>query len=261
VQRVGPVRGAWRCEGGICARDKSGALALSHHPDKSEAADAAQSFARVAASYEVLSDPEKRRQHDSGGAQAYPRTVEEWQLRYYGGKPHGTELYEDDPLVTILTADLFASRVQVSRTPWLVVFYAPWCSHCVNAVPEVKLAAELLAEDDIEVGTVNCDREKQLCVSHGVKAYPQLKLMVPQRPSDAEPDSVAPTTTWATQVGADMNAESMLGAETWRGAARRERRRWWRRGLCAKRRCPAHPKTATQAVSTVSLPASRAAGR
>jgi curved DNA-binding protein CbpA len=40
------------------------ALAKQHHPDVSDSKDAAKRFAAIAAAYEVLSNPDKRREHD-----------------------------------------------------------------------------------------------------------------------------------------------------------------------------------------------------
>lgn len=48
-------------------------LAREHHPDVSEDPDGEEKFKEVAAAYEILSDPEKRRQYDMFGRQGGPQ--------------------------------------------------------------------------------------------------------------------------------------------------------------------------------------------
>jgi thiol-disulfide isomerase/thioredoxin len=33
--------------------------------------------------------------------------------------------------------------------------YAPWCSHCIKAAPEYKVAAERM-DGEVEFGAINC---------------------------------------------------------------------------------------------------------
>ncbi|XP_061782391.1 protein disulfide-isomerase A5 isoform X1 [Nerophis lumbriciformis] len=57
----------------------------------------------------------------------------------------------------------------------LVMFYAPWCPHCKNAVPHFTAAAELLKEDrKIAYGAVDCTRgqNQDLCKQEAVEGYP-----------------------------------------------------------------------------------------
>nr|XP_014352855.1 PREDICTED: protein disulfide-isomerase A5 [Latimeria chalumnae] len=57
----------------------------------------------------------------------------------------------------------------------LVMFYAPWCPHCKNAVPHFITAAELFKEDrKIAYVAVDCTKGQNhdLCKQEGVEGYP-----------------------------------------------------------------------------------------
>uniref|UniRef100_A0A668A1Q4 Protein disulfide isomerase family A, member 5 n=1 Tax=Myripristis murdjan TaxID=586833 RepID=A0A668A1Q4_9TELE len=57
----------------------------------------------------------------------------------------------------------------------LVMFYAPWCPHCKNAVPHFTTAAELFKEDrKIVYAAVDCTKglNHELCKQEGVEGYP-----------------------------------------------------------------------------------------
>lgn len=45
-------------------------LSLKYHPDKNPSEDASSKFAEIAAAYDVLSDPDKRKTYDQGGEDA-----------------------------------------------------------------------------------------------------------------------------------------------------------------------------------------------
>ena len=45
-------------------------LSLKYHPDKNPSPDAKEKFSDIGAAYEVLSDPEKRKNYDQGGEDA-----------------------------------------------------------------------------------------------------------------------------------------------------------------------------------------------
>uniref|UniRef100_G3N8K2 Protein disulfide-isomerase A5 n=1 Tax=Gasterosteus aculeatus aculeatus TaxID=481459 RepID=G3N8K2_GASAC len=57
----------------------------------------------------------------------------------------------------------------------LVMFYAPWCPHCKNAVPHFSTAAEVFRDDrKIVYAAVDCTRgqNQELCKQEGVEGYP-----------------------------------------------------------------------------------------
>uniref|UniRef100_A0A8C7M0E1 Protein disulfide isomerase family A, member 5 n=1 Tax=Oncorhynchus mykiss TaxID=8022 RepID=A0A8C7M0E1_ONCMY len=57
----------------------------------------------------------------------------------------------------------------------LVMFYAPWCPHCKNAVPHFTTAADLFKEDrKIAYVAVDCTKgqNQELCKQESVEGYP-----------------------------------------------------------------------------------------
>lgn len=58
---------------------------------------------------------------------------------------------------------------------WVVEFYAPWCGHCQQLVPEYSKAATAL-KGVIKVGGVNADEHKQLAGQYNVKGFPSIKI-------------------------------------------------------------------------------------
>lgn len=53
-------------------------------------------------------------------------------------------LYDSSSDVVDLTPSNFDRLVTNSDEVWIVEFYAPWCGHCKNLVPEYKKAARAL---------------------------------------------------------------------------------------------------------------------
>lgn len=53
-------------------------------------------------------------------------------------------LYPSSSDVVELTPDNFERRVIQSDEVWIVEFFAPWCGHCKNLVPEYSKAASQL---------------------------------------------------------------------------------------------------------------------
>ena len=53
-------------------------------------------------------------------------------------------LYDSNSDVIELTEANFKNRVISSNEVWIVEFYAPWCGHCKNLVPEYAKAAKAL---------------------------------------------------------------------------------------------------------------------
>ena len=72
-----------------------------------------------------------------------------------------------------LTAENFQRLVTMTRDPWFVKFYAPWCSHCQALAPNWQGMARQM-EGQLNIGEVNCDGEKRLCKDVKVRGFPTL---------------------------------------------------------------------------------------
>jgi protein disulfide-isomerase len=72
-----------------------------------------------------------------------------------------------------LTAESFQMRVTLTDEPWFIKFYAPWCHHCQAMAPNWKQLAKEMA-GKLNIGEVNCEKEKRLCKDVGVRGYPTI---------------------------------------------------------------------------------------
>lgn len=84
-------------------------------------------------------------------------------------------LAEMQPSLVAKLAGDFANTVLDSTKPFLVDFYAPWCSHCIQFAPTFERLAKLL-EGQIHLGKVDCERFGWICQSAGIKAFPSVAL-------------------------------------------------------------------------------------
>lgn len=75
--------------------------------------------------------------------------------------------YESGDVVE-LTSSNFDRLVIQSDEVWVVEFYAPWCGHCQQLVPEYTKVAKAL-KGIVKVGAVNADDHKQLGGQYGVR--------------------------------------------------------------------------------------------
>ncbi|KAG5649024.1 hypothetical protein DXG03_000373 [Asterophora parasitica] len=66
----------------------------------------------------------------------------------------------------------------------LVEFFAPWCGHCKALAPHYEEAATTLKEKNIQLASVDCVDEADLCQSKEVQGYPTLKVYKNGKPTD-----------------------------------------------------------------------------
>merc|ERR1711976_112468 len=74
-----------------------------------------------------------------------------------------------------LTADNFTKFVKNEKLS-LAMWYAPWCKHCKQVMPEYEGAALDLKEWGIPLVKVDGTREKELADQYGIGGWPQFKL-------------------------------------------------------------------------------------
>lgn len=72
-----------------------------------------------------------------------------------------------------LTAENFQKQVTMTRDPWFIKFYAPWCHHCQAMAPNWQgMAREM--QGKLNIGEVNCEVDKRLCKDVKVRGYPTI---------------------------------------------------------------------------------------
>ncbi|XP_075992575.1 protein disulfide-isomerase A6 homolog CaBP1 [Anticarsia gemmatalis] len=91
-------------------------------------------------------------------------------------------LYDSSSDVVDLTPSNFDRLVTNSEEVWIVEFFAPWCGHCKNLVPEYKKAARAL-KGIAKVGAVDADQHKSFAHTYGVSGFPTIKIFTGKKHS------------------------------------------------------------------------------
>ncbi|GJQ74963.1 hypothetical protein Trydic_g9589 [Trypoxylus dichotomus] len=84
-------------------------------------------------------------------------------------------LYSSSSNVVELNALNFDTLVIKAEEVWLVEFYAPWCGHCQQLVPEYKKVADAL-KNIVKVGAVNVDEQNDLGERFDITGFPTIKI-------------------------------------------------------------------------------------
>lgn len=96
---------------------------------------------------------------------------------YDNGASNGIQSFEKEEL---------ANTLNHTSKPWLVHFYASWCSHCQRYAPKFKKFGIMVEgwNDIIGVGVINCAQEHNIdtCRRYEIEGYPSLKLFSPHKP-------------------------------------------------------------------------------
>jgi len=154
-------------------------LAMVYHPDKKSDEESAKTFAAVNSAYDIIGNPDKRALYDDfgkskdgrGGFNSY------WEFAQSNTKS-SNDFYVGDSMITRLSSELWGQRM-TGDTIWLVNFYAPWCTHCQQAIPMYKNLAGKL-DGIVEVGSLNCHKDSDFCSTMGINAYPTFIMFYPK---------------------------------------------------------------------------------
>lgn len=81
----------------------------------------------------------------------------------------------EDSAVVKLTSKNFEEFIK-EHPLVLAEFYAPWCGHCKSLAPHYIEAAAALESKNIPLAQVDCTEEQDLCMEHGIRGYPTIKV-------------------------------------------------------------------------------------
>lgn len=121
-------------------------------------------------------------------------------------------LYPSRGNVVELTPSNFDNLVIRGDEIWIVEFFAPWCGHCQNLVPEYTKAANAL-KGIVKVGAVNADEHKELGGRYGVRGFPTIKIFGTNKnkPEDFQGSRTAEGIVNAALSAAKAKAKAALG--------------------------------------------------
>nr|XP_033801425.1 protein disulfide-isomerase A5 [Geotrypetes seraphini] len=102
------------------------------------------------------------------------KKIVDWMLNPEAPLPPEPAWEEKQTSIIHLIGEDFREFLKKKRHS-LVMFYAPWCPHCKNAIPDFTSAADGFKEDrKIAYAAVDCTKEqnRDLCKQEGVEGYP-----------------------------------------------------------------------------------------
>eukprot|EP00567_Pseudictyota_dubia_P012586 CAMPEP_0197450350 /NCGR_PEP_ID=MMETSP1175-20131217/24989_1 /TAXON_ID=1003142 /ORGANISM="Triceratium dubium, Strain CCMP147" /LENGTH=437 /DNA_ID=CAMNT_0042982751 /DNA_START=24 /DNA_END=1337 /DNA_ORIENTATION=- len=165
-------------------------LARKHHPDKmsgetteEEKEKSEKAFMSLVDAYEILGDADSRAMYDdktAGAFQSRPRGFNS-KMGFYTSNSLITPLNGTEFKRLVLCRGPFRKGEDERCVPWMVEFYATWCVHCRNMIPDYKRAASQMdgAETPlgfVRFGAVNCETATDVCNSQNIRGLPTFNL-------------------------------------------------------------------------------------
>jgi len=222
---------------------------LEYHPDKCtmEKDECQKLFIEVSTAHEVLTDKEKRKTYDEYGEEglkdsgAGQGNAEAMFRQFFGREPNGKvrivqgpfgqmfqELGEEGPEenlydgtnVTELQSEAWNSVINQRDEPWLLQFYKPNNDESVAVQEEWTNIANTFG-DFVNIGAVNCRRQRQTCGDASIKDFPAVRWFSENKEDAPE---VFEGTVNAKQVGKFAN--SMLKDYSTILGEKRKMREW-----------------------------------
>ena len=173
-------------------------LVKEMHPDRNKAPDAQDKFVQLTKAYELLSDPERRRNYDNHGVtEDTPNFNKKHDYSQYNrfGDPfdHLRDLFGDNfnsfkqgggARENIfhkqsVTYKAYANNLVPNsyKQPYLILFYSDWCFSCAQVIPMWAKLVEELEPIGFGLATVHTEHERELARKVGVKELPHLVLL------------------------------------------------------------------------------------
>jgi len=129
-------------------------------------------------------------------------------------------LYGSSSDVVSLSSTNFDRLVKDSDSIWIVEFYAPWCGHCKQLVPEYQKAAKAL-KGVVKVGGVNADLDenKSLAGQYQIQGFPTIKIFNGKNVEDYNGGRTARDIVQAALRAVTNKVEGQLGGKTSGGSS------------------------------------------
>ena len=89
---------------------------------------------------------------------------------------HDDEIMDSFPVennIMILTDSTFDKALE-KYDNLFIVFYAPWCGHCIKLLPELENASKILIQENIILAKVDATKEIKISRKYKINSYPTL---------------------------------------------------------------------------------------